>query len=87
MYKTLYLEGNPDFEYQKRNGVWFRRKIGTKDAWTRPNANGDKVLSDVYANKSPLFFYSKTVFIGGAVLLGIVGYLVYMRKNTVPQTM
>ena len=82
MYKTLYLQGNPNFEYQKRKGVWFRRPIGTKDVWSKPDANGVKVLNEVFANKPAIFFYSKNVFIGGVVLLGIVGYYIYSSKKT-----
>lgn len=82
MYKTLYLEANPNFEYQKRGGVWFRRPIGTKTAWTKPDANGNRVLSSVYANKPAIFFYSTNLVIGGGVVvLGIVAYLIYRRKK------
>ena len=81
MYKTLYLQANPNFEYQRRGGVWFRRPIGTKTAWTKPDANGNKVLTEVYGNKPALFFYSTNVFIGGAIVLGVVGYLVFKKRG------
>jgi hypothetical protein len=79
LYKTLYLQANPDFEYQKRNGVWYKRKKGSKDTWVNPNADGVKVLNNVYKDKPKLFFYSKTGLIGGVAVVGIVGYLVYRR--------
>lgn len=82
LYKTLYLSANPDFEYQRRNGVWYKRKKGSKNDWGKPNADGVKVLENAYKDKPSMFFYSKTALIGGVAVVGILGYLAYKRFVT-----
>ena len=67
LYKTLFLAQNPDYEYQNRNGSWYRRRKGSKDKWSSPNADGITVLNNAYRGKPKLFFYSKTALIGGVV--------------------
>ena len=81
MYKTLYLKANPNFEYQRRGGNWVKRPKGTKGSWYPLDANGNRVLSETYSDKPALFFYSNNFFIGGAIVLGIVGFIV-LKKRT-----
>jgi hypothetical protein len=79
LYKTLFLAQNPDYEYQNRNGSWYRRRKGSKDKWLSPNADGITVLNNAYKGKPKLFFYSKTALIGGVVAVGILSYVVYRK--------
>jgi hypothetical protein len=79
LYKTLFLPQNLDYEYQSRNGVWYRRRKGSKDKWSKPNADGVTILNNAYKGKPKLFFYSKTALIGGVVLAGILGYVAYKK--------
>lgn len=80
LYKTLYLANNPNAEYQRRGAVWFKRPIGSKQMWIKVDANGQQVLNNVYQGKNALFFYSNTALIGGALLIGLAGYM-YWRKR------
>jgi hypothetical protein len=81
MWKILYIKGNPNFEYQRRNGIWYKRPIGTKTAWTKPDANGTKVLTSAFADKNALYYYSTNVFIGSAVVLGIVSFWFFKKRS------
>lgn len=78
-YKTLYLDKNPDFEYQNRNGVWFRRKKDSKDKWSKPNPDGILILNNAFQGKPKLYFYSPTALIGGVVAVGVLGYVIYRK--------
>ena len=79
LYKKLNYSKNPDFEYQRRNGIWFRRKKGTLTAFVKGDENVQKVLNNAYKDKSPLFFYSETAVIGGLILLGSISYYGYLK--------
>lgn len=79
LYKIFYLKDNPQAEYQKRGGIWYKRKIGSREAFYKVDANGQKVLNNVYPQKNPLYFYSNKVLIGGALLVGILGYVAYKK--------
>jgi hypothetical protein len=84
LYKTLYLKANPNAEYQRRGGVWYKRKIASREAWFKVDPKGADILSNAYMGKNPLYFYSNTVLIGGVALIGAIGYLAYKRYGTRP---
>ena len=84
LYKTLYLKGNPNAEYQNRNGVWYKRAIGSKEAWYKLDPKGADILRNAYQGKNTLYFYSNTVLIGGVALVGVLGYLAYKKYGTRP---
>lgn len=79
LYKTFYLKYNPSAEYQKRGGIWYKRKVGSKEAFYKVDANGQKVLNSSYPSKNPLYFYSNVVLIGGALVVGVLGYFAYKK--------
>jgi hypothetical protein len=81
LYKTLYLANNPNAEYQRRNGVWFKRPIGTKQIWVKVNTEGQRILSNVYKDKNALFYYSNTALILGVSAIGLLGYMYYRKKK------
>jgi hypothetical protein len=82
IYKTLYLKNNPNAEYQRRNGVWYKRKIGSKEMWYKVEQNGQQTLNNVYQGKSPLFFYSNLSLFAGALVLGYIGYWAYKKYKS-----
>jgi hypothetical protein len=79
LYKTLYLKGNPYAEYQKRNGVWYKRAIGSSESWYRVDAKGSDIMNNAYQNKNEIYFYSNLVVYGGVALIGVLGYLAYKK--------
>jgi hypothetical protein len=84
LYKTLYLKANPNAEYQRRNGVWWKRKIGTKEMWYKVDTKGQQVLNNVYQGKSPLFYYSNTALLGGVICVAFIGYAVLRKQKGLP---
>lgn len=81
LYKTLFLKNNPNAEYQRRKGVWYKRPIGSKQMWYKVDSNGQQVLSNVFQGKNALFFYSNTAIVGGALLIGLAGYMFWRKRQ------
>lgn len=81
LYKTLYLNNNPNAEYQRRNGLWFKRAIGSKEMWRKVDGSGQQVLNNAYQGKNALFFYSNTALLGGALAIGLVGLMIYRKRK------
>ena len=81
LYKTLYLNANPNAEYQRRKGTWFKRAIGSKEMWRKVDRNGQNVLNNVYAGKNALFFYSNTALLLGASAIGLVAFMYYRKSK------
>ena len=77
MYKTVYLKGNPNFEYQNRNGVWYKRPINSNKSWYKVDSEGVIVLNTSYHGKNKLYFYSNTFIFSGIVVIAGLGYLAY----------
>ena len=80
LYKLLRLPSKPDTQYQRRKGIWYKRKDGDK-TWSVGDSNVQKVLSNQYKGKSALFFYSNTVKIGAVVLLVGAATMYFKRKG------
>jgi hypothetical protein len=81
IYKTLYLKGNPNAEYQKRNSVWYKRAIGSKEAWYKVDQKGSNMLNNAYKSKSFIYFYSNVALFGGVVITSVLGYLAYRKLS------
>jgi hypothetical protein len=79
LYKNLRLPSVSNAQYQRRNGVWYKRTDGTK-SWIVGDSNVQKVLSNQYKGKSALFFYSNTAKIT-AVLLLVGGATLYFKRK------
>ena len=83
IYKTLLLSINPNFEYQKRMGKWYRRPIKSSKKWTEPNADGIQALENAYGSQPALFFYSKGFLGFSLVAIGLLGYLGYKKFSKI----
>jgi hypothetical protein len=83
IYKTLYLPSNPNFEYQKRMGKWYRRPIKSSKKWTSPNADGIQALENAYSGEPALFFYTKGFLGFSVVAISLLGYLGYKKLRKI----
>jgi len=79
MYKTLYIKYNPSFEYQRQNGVWFKRPLATNEMWRKVDAKGQDILKKSFKDKNSIFFYSNYFLVGSAVAVSVLGYLAYTK--------
>jgi len=79
MYKTLYVKYNPNYEYQRQNGVWFKRLIGTKEMWIKVDAKGQDILNKGFKDKNIIFFYSDYFLVGSALVISVLSYLAYTK--------
>ena len=80
IYKTLgNFEGNTAAEYQRRNGVWYKRKKGDKTDFYPVNEDGQGILNNYYKDKSPLYFYNMPVLAVGGVVVAIGLFWVYRK--------
>jgi hypothetical protein len=79
MYKTLYIKYNPSFEYQRQNGVWFKRPIATKEMWQKLDARGSDVLKKAFKGKNEAFFYSNYFIVGSVAVISLLAYFGYTK--------
>ncbi len=79
IYKTLRLPSVADAQYQRRNGIWYKRNVGDK-TWSVGDSNVQKVLNNQFKDKGFLFFYSNTVKIS-AILLLVGGASLYFKRK------
>ena len=72
IYQTFHLQQNPQAEYQRRGGIWYKRRIGTNDPF-EPVADKNQQYMESYFSKRYgfLFQYSNQAKIGAVVLLGV----------------
>jgi hypothetical protein len=86
IYKTFYLEQNPSMEYQYQNGLWVKRKRGTKEVFYAVDSKGQSVLNNKYKPKGrlhPFWNYSMTtkVVVGLGVVVG--SFYLYRRFKSI----
>jgi len=79
MYKILYNSYNPSFEYQRQNGVWFKRAISSQEMWRKLDAKGQGIMQKAFKDKNAIFFYSNSFLVGSAVAVSVLGYLAYTK--------
>jgi hypothetical protein len=84
LYRTLYLPTNPKAEYQRRNGVWYKRAIGTNDVFF-PVAEQSQSFMESYFSKRYGFLYQYStnakIGLGVVVLLGVYSYIKFRKKS------
>ena len=84
LYKTFHLPQNPQSEYQRRGGVWYKRANGTNDIFL-PVADQNQAFMESYFSKRYgfLYQYSAKAKIGAVALIGIgvYAYLKFFRKS------
>lgn len=80
IYKTLgNFTQNPSMEYQRRNGVWYKRKKGDKTDFYQVDAGGQNILDNFYKGKSPLYFYNTPVLAVGGVVVAFGLFWIYKK--------
>ena len=79
MYKILYNKYNPSFEYQRQNGVWFKRAISSQEMWQKLDAKGQNIMQKAFKDKNAIFFYSNSFLVVSAVAVSILGYFAYNK--------
>ena len=84
MYKTLYNSFNPSFEYQRQNGVWFKRAISSNEMWLKVDAKGQKIMQNAFKDKNAMFFYSNSFLVVSTIAVSVLGYFAY--KNFAKKT-
>ena len=79
MYKILYNSYNPSFEYQRQNGVWFKRAISSQEMWKKLDAKGQDIMKKAFKDKTPIFFYSNSFLVVSAVAGSLLAYFTYNK--------
>jgi hypothetical protein len=86
LYQTFHLQTNPNSEYQRRGGVWYKRAIGTNEVFV-PVADKNQSFMESYFSKRYgfLYQYSMTAKIGAVaiLLLGVYSYTKFSKKSGV----
>lgn len=81
IYKIFAFPENPGFDYQFRNGNWYKRKKGSKESFYVLDKEGQKKLNEYYNKKGILFNYSTSVKVLSALTLLVVGYTIYKKAK------
>lgn len=71
IYKTFAYPDNPTFEYQFKDGNWFKRKKGSVDEFIVLDRKGQQILNAYFNKRGFLFNISNSV-----KLTALVGILV-----------
>lgn len=79
IYKVFAYPDNPTYDYQYKNGSWFKRKKNSNDDYAVVNKDGQVILNKYFTKKGFLFGYSGTIIAIGAVLLIGGGYYAYTK--------
>ena len=79
-YKKLSYPDNPNAEYQRRKGVWYKRKKGSNEQWYRVQDDQVKWLNSYYEKKGKMYFFNDTFIIGAVIGLGL-GYYIYLKRG------
>jgi len=80
IYKTLRdFTGNPTMEYQRRNGVWYKRKQGDKTDFYQVDAGGQNVLDNYYKGRSSFSYYNTPVLAVGGIIIGVGLFWIYKK--------
>jgi hypothetical protein len=86
IYQTFHLEQNPQAEYQRRQGVWYKRGIGSSDVFVPVAKENQKFMESYFSKRYGfLYQYSNSAKIGAVALvgLGIYAYIKYIKKRGV----
>ena len=78
VYKTLYFSGNPNAEYQKRSGKWYKRKKSSTDNWELVDKQHWASLEK--ENKQGILF-NITSPVKIIAVVGVVGLSYYFYKR------
>jgi hypothetical protein len=86
IYQTLYLPANPNAEYNRRGGRWYKRLKGSQEPFAPVEANNQKYV-EAYFKDYPMFYpYTTMTKIGGVLAIGILAYaIIKIRKNGFPK--
>jgi len=79
-YKTLNYQSNPNAEYQRRKGVWYKRKKDSRDEWYIVPKEQSQWLEKHFESRKPIYFYNSKLFLGSAALL-VLGYYIYLKRG------
>jgi hypothetical protein len=79
LYKIFAYPDNPTFEYQYKDGNWFRRKRGSTDEFTVLDKNGQKILNAYFKKKGFLFNISTTAKLTALVGILVGGTYLYLK--------
>jgi hypothetical protein len=82
IYQTLYLPANPNAEYNKRGGKWYKRPKASSEPFYLVDAQNQKYV-EAYFKDHPMFYqYTTMTKIGGVLAIGILAYVyIKTRKN------
>jgi hypothetical protein len=80
LYKTLTYPDNPDAEYQRRKGVWYKRKKNSKGEWYLVTKDKVGIIERYFENRKPLYFYNDKLLITSVALLGLT-YFIYLKRG------
>lgn len=84
LYRTLYLPDNPKAEYQRRQGRWYKRAIGTNDIFLPVDQKNQSFMESYFSKKYGfLYQYSLNAKLGAVALIGvgIIAYLKFSKKG------
>lgn len=83
IYRTLYYEENPFFDYQYKKGAFYKREHGSKDKWYKVDPDGQKKLQKYFSNKmsTPIWNISPIAILGGSALLILGAYVAYKKLS------
>ena len=79
IYKIFNFPDNPGYEYQFKNGNWYKRKNNSKEKFYVVDKNGQKTLNEYFKKKGFLFNYSTTLKVVAGLSLLFIGYKVYKQ--------
>jgi len=88
LYQTFHLEQNPQSEYQRRGGIWYKRQVGTNDIFVPVADKNQKWMTSYFSKRYGfLYQYSLPAKIGAVAIVGIgvFAYLKFFRKSGVPK--
>lgn len=86
IYQTLYLPANPNAEYNRRGGRWYKRLKASDLPFEPVEAKNQKYV-EAYFKDYPMFYqYTTMTKIGGVLAIGILAYaIIKIRKNGFPK--
>ena len=79
IYKIFQFPDNPTYDYQYKNGNWYKRKKGSKDDFYVVDKDGQKKLNEYFNKKGFLFSYSTGVKVISGLSLLIIAYSIYKQ--------
>ena len=82
IYQTLYFPANPNAEYNRRGGKWFKRLKGSQEPFLPVAPENQKYVEQYFKDFPMLYQYTTMAKIGGVLAIGVLVYgIMQYRKN------